>query len=380
MKKIFFLSLCLISSSSFSAETIQDKFIILQDAILHRDQIIKTLIKRVDLLEGEVETIKNKEKIISIVEDSLQNQSENKPNQTLNDTDTQKLTLAEKAFERQLLDRGGLVLPVYASVINFGLTTINSSSDNIVIDGFSIFPVLVVGDIISERVRRDSTQLSLGWRMGLPYDLQLETNIAWNYLRISRIKAESEEENFYDTGAGDLELGLSYQLTNDHEWLPDSLVAARWKTTSGIDPYKYTDPENKSTGSGFNALNIYYTAVTVDDPLAYYGSISYTFNFDDQKAIGRIKPGDTIGFSLGTSIAINFKSSWSFGFSQSWTRETKLNSQKLTGTNLTSATFNLGFNYTINNQSSLNTTLGIGLTEDSPDFNFGINVPVRFGF
>jgi len=387
-KLTVFISIIVInifSTNAFSLNAIEQQFQVFQDAILHRDGIIKTLIKRIELLEGEVETIKNQDKIKQIVEQSLQNQPPDKTPEaaTKNIEDNiskTEHTLAEKAFERQLLERGNLVLPLNTSVMDFGITTINAATDNIIIDGFAIFPVVVVGDIVSERVRRDTTQLSLGWRKGLPYDLQFETSVAWNYLNISRVKADTDEENFYDTGAGDLTLGLSYQWTNDHEWLPDSLIAARWKTTTGQDPYKYSDPENHSTGSGFNAVNIFYTAVTVDDPLAYYGGFSYTYNFDDQKSIGRIKPGNTIGFSLGTSIALNFKSSWSFGFSQSWTKKTRLNGQDLSGTNLTTATLNLGFNYALNNKLSLNTSLGIGLTEDSPDFQFGFNVPMRFGF
>jgi Putative MetA-pathway of phenol degradation len=383
------------STKSFAETTIGEQFKVFQDAILQRDEIIKTLIKRIELLEGEVKTIKNKDKIKQIVEDSLNNQpledspspteplqvpADSKPVTSNSTPDENKLSLADKAFERQLLDRGSLILPLYASVVDFGLTTINAATDNIIIDGFTIAPVLVIGDIVSERVRKDTTQLSLGWRMGLPYDLQFESSIAWKYLRASRVKADTEEESFYDTGPGDLELGISHQWTDKHDWLPDSLIAVRWKTTTGKDPYEYADPENHTTGSGFDAINLYYTATTVDDPLAFYGGFSYTHNIRDRKNVGLIKPGDTIGFSLGTSLAINLKSSWNLGFSQSWTKKTEFNQQKLSGTNLTTATFSLGFNYTIDQKFSFNTSLGIGLTEDSPDFQFGFNVPVRFGF
>lgn len=402
MNKITIISLSLLtaifSTQTLAENIIEQQFKVFQDAILQRDEIIKSLIKRLELLEGEVKTIKNKDKIKQLVEESQQYEKQQQdikqavtPQKTKEQTerpitdskvsiDENIQSLADQAFERQLLDRGGLVLPLYASVVDFGLTTINAATDNIIIDGFTIYPVLVVGDIVSERIRKDTTQLSLGWRIGLPFDLQFESNIALNYLRASRVKADTEEETFYDTGAGDLELGLSYQWTNNHEWLPDSLIAVRWKTTTGKDPYEYSDPENHTTGSGFDALNIYYTATTVDDPLAFYGGISYTYNTHDRKSVGDIKPGDTIGFSLGTSLAINLKSSWNLGFSQSWTRKTEFNTQELSGTNLTTATFSLGFNYALNQKTSFNTSLGIGLTEDSPDFQFGFNVPVRFGF
>ncbi|MDH5571652.1 MAG: transporter [Gammaproteobacteria bacterium] len=390
MKKIIIITISIFSvffSTGTLAETnIEQQFKVFQEAILHRDEIIKSLIKRIELLEGEVNTIKNDTKIKQIVEQSLQpTQSVKVPEKEANNSptvptpDKNDKSLADQAFERQLLDRGGLVLPLYTSVVNVGLTTINSATDNILIDGFTIFPVLVVGDIVSERIRRDTTQLSLGWRMGLPYDLQLEANIPYNYLSVSRVKADSEEESHYDSGLGDIELGLSYQLTNDHEWLPDSLLAARWKTTTGHDPYEYTDPENHSTGSGFDAISVSYTAVTVDDPLAYHGGLSYTYNISDEKNIGKIQLGDTIGFSVGTSLAINQRSSWSFGFSQSWTQKTKFNGQELSGTKLTTAMLNFGVNYIFDNELSLNTSLGIGLTEDSPDFQFGFNIPMRFG-
>jgi len=379
-------SLLFLSSNIYAQSEIEQQFELLQNAILQRDEIIKKMIKRIELLEGEVVTIKNKEKIRQIVEDSFQNETDpgvESVEETVTDkqieVDESEVTLADQVFERQLLDRGGLVLPVYASVVDVGLTMIHSSTDNIIIDGFTIDPVLVVGDIFTQRVRKNTTQLALGWRIGLPDNLQFEASVPWNYVNISRVEADSDEETFYDTGLGDIELGLSYQLFHEHEWMADSLLAVRWKTTSGDGPYEYSDPENHSTGSGFDALNMYYTAVTVDDPLAYYGSISYTYNFEDRKDIGRIKPGDTFGFTLGTSLAINFKSSWNFGYSQSWTQKTELDNQQLSGTRLITSTLNLGFNYTIDNRRSMNTTLGIGLTEDSPDFQLGINVPMRFG-
>lgn len=412
MRKVTVISLSifsvLLSPNSFAENRIEKQFKVFHDAILQRDEIIKKLIKRIDLLEGEVKTIKNKDKIKQIVDESIQSQTERQQQKEefSQQTDVTKLdensadlknttqknivpkstetkntlSLAEQAFERQLRDRGSLVLPIYASVLDFGFTNINAATDHIIIDGFTINPVLVVGDIVSERVRKDTTQLSAGWRIGLPYNLQFESSIAWSYLKASRITADTDEETFYDTGTGDLELGISYQLTNNHEWLPDSLLAARWKTTTGTDPYKFADPENHATGSGFDAINIYYTATTVDDPLAFYGGFSYTYNLNDRKEVGRIKPGDTIGFSIGTSLAINLKSSWNLGFNQSWTEKTELDKKELSGTGLTTASFSLGFNYMLSQKISINTSLGIGLTEDSPDFQFGVNVPIRFGF
>jgi len=400
MKGVLVISAALMvaafSTNVYSQNVIEKQFKIFQEAILQRDEIIRKLIKRIELLEGEVKTIKNKDKIQQIVEESLNRQLQLKQEKSIQQTskveseketkssegtlDKNKQSVADQAFERQLLDRGGLVLPLYASVVDLGFTTINSATDSIVVDGFTIFPVLVIGDIVSERVRRDVSLLSVGWRIGLPKNLQLESKLSWNYLNVSRVTAESEEESFYDTGYGDIELGLSYQWTDDHEWLPDSLVALRWKSKSGEDPYEFPDPGNHVTGSGFDALNIFYTATASDDPLAFYGGFSYTHNLQDRKSAGLIKLGDTLGFSIGTSLAINLKSSLSLGFSQSWTEKTELNKEKLSGTNLTTANLSIGFSYAISQKISLNTSLGIGLTEDSPDFQFGFNVPIRFGF
>ena len=67
----FVIFITTFSTTSFAETTIGEQFKVFQDAILQRDEIIKTLIKRIELIEGEVKTIKNKEKIKQIVKESL---------------------------------------------------------------------------------------------------------------------------------------------------------------------------------------------------------------------------------------------------------------------------------------------------------------------
>ena len=393
MRAVTTLLLVLLAAPAMGQSSVEQSLRALEEAILQRDEIIRGLINRLELLEGELETLKNSQQIQQIVSDALdQPRQEEQPLAAeaeagsgqvapLQEGDITEVSLVEQAFQRQLLDRGNLVLPVWSSVFEVGFTTVHSSTDNILIDGFTLFPVLVVGDIVSEQVRKETFQQQLSWRMGLPHNFQVEVSLPWNYLRTSRVTADNIEENFYDTGFGDLELGLTYQLTSSHEVLPDSTLSLRWKTATGEDPYRFDNPENHVSGSGFDALSFSYTALTVSDPLAYYGGLFYTHNFPDTKAdIGNIRLGNTMGYTLGASLAVNLRSSFNVGFSHAWTDKTRIDGLSVPGSELITSTFNLGLNYIFDNTWSVNTSLGIGLTADAPDFQFSFRVPIRAGF
>lgn len=382
------LLLALLPLPLLAQSTVEEDIRALENAILQRDEIIRGLINRLELLEGELETLKNSQQIQQIVTDALDQSPTEQVVETLREETAAlqerqggEISLVEEAFQRQLLDRGSLVLPAWSSVFETGLTTVHSSTDNILIDGFTIFPVLVVGDIVSEQVRKETIQQNFSWRMGLPHNFQAEVSVPWSYLSSSRVMADDVEENFYDTGFGDLELGLTYQLINNHDVLPDSTLSLRWKTTTGEDPYEFSNPENHISGSGFDALSFNYTAVTVSDPLAYYGGLFYTYNFPESKGdFGEIRLGNSAGYTVGASLAVNLRGSINVGFNQAWTSKTSIDGENIPGTELITSTFTLGLNYIVNNTYSINTALGIGLTADSPDFQFSFRVPIRAGF
>jgi len=287
--------------------------------------------------------------------------------------------LVRAAFEQTLIDRGGLLLPEWTLELEPGFSYVNSSSDNIVIDGFSIFPVLVVGDIVNERIRSDLIQGTGTARIGLPFDSQIEARLPFGYQQRRTVTAENEEEQRDRFGLGDLELALSHQLLRGRGWVPDLLASLRWKAATGKSALG-AEPSSDGLflGSGFDSFTGSLTAVRVSDPVVFFGGLSYTYNDPMSGEIGRFNSGNTFGGQAGLAIALNLDTSVSFAYDQQVTFESRLDGERLPGSSLVTGTFNVGASYTVSPNVTIDFGVGIGVTEESPDVQLSISLPLRF--
>ncbi len=286
--------------------------------------------------------------------------------------------LVRAALQRTLIDRGGLLLPRGTIEIQPSIVYLHSSAENIVIDGFTILPVLVIGDIVSERVQRNLSQLATTFRFGLPWDSQLEIRLPYSHHRTRSFSADNMEVTTSASGLGDIDFGFSRQLLRSKGLWPDLLASLRWKTTSGTSPFDI-DPETAlPTGTGYDALNLAVTAVKVVDPVVYFGSLSYSRNYSRNELIGHFDPGDTLGFSLGMAIALNLNNSLSFSYDQQSTRRSSVDGIVVPGSYLTTGVFTVGTSFAISDNLTTDLSLGLGVTADSPDVQLGVSFPIRW--
>jgi hypothetical protein len=122
----------------------------------------------------------------------------------------------------------------------------------------------------------------------------------------------------------------------------------------------------------------------------FFGGLSYASNLSATKAlfgldpvnpdtptIGRVNPGNSVGFQLGLALGLNPDASVSVGWSQRFNARTTLDGTALPGTSLTEATLRLGASYIYAASRAVDVGLGIGLTRDAPDFNFSVSFPFR---
>src|SRR5271170_240868 len=126
----------------------------LQEALRERDAIIRNLLERMNELEWRVNggyttparaderptlpATSTSRVINSVVSTS-----------TYDNTERQ----ATEALDQALIVRGGLLLPSGTLEIDNTTSYFSASSDHVTVNGFALLPVLVVGDIASERVR-----------------------------------------------------------------------------------------------------------------------------------------------------------------------------------------------------------------------------------
>jgi hypothetical protein len=344
----------------------------LQQQLGARDQVIRNLIRRIEQLEQAV-TALQPAATTPTPDAAPAPQAGEGPSAAELD-----LNRLRTAFQRTLIDRGGLVLPAGTFEVDASMSYSHSSAEALTIDGFTIFPVLIVGDVVSERIRRDTMTAAATARLGLPWDMQAELRVPYVHDESSRLSAAGEEKRLARSGLGDVELAFSRQLWSANDGGLDLLGTLRWKTSTGDDAFGLS-AEKLALGSGFNAMSASVTAVSVLDPVVFFGGLSYTRTLAEEKAGLRIAPGDAFGLQFGTALALNLDTSINFAVAQQFTRRTEVNGQELPGSYVNTGTLSIGLSRVLMSGTSFDTSLVIGLSEDSPDLQLAFSMPFRSG-
>lgn len=279
------------------------------------------------------------------------------------------------SLERSLIERNGLLLPPWAMEIEPSLTYAHASSENVSIDGVSIESTVVVGKLISDKIRRNFLVPALTFRLGLPYEFQAETKIPFRYESARTVMGDSSEHARDDFGLGDIEVALSHQFMRESERTPDILGSMRWKTDTGHSPDSL-ETDELALGTGYHTLQFMLTSVKVKEPGAFFGSLLYALNFPVSKAQGRLSPGDSWGLNLGLALALNANTSFNFLWEQKFTEQSRLNGVGLQGSSRFPGTFRVGTTYTLSPAVSLDFAVILGLTGDAPDVQAIIAIPV----
>jgi hypothetical protein len=364
----------------------------LQEALRERDAIIRNLLERVSELEwrlngGFTTPAKVEEKPVLPPVTASHAVTSVVSNSTYDSTERQ----ATEALDQALIVRGGLLLPSGTLEIDNTASYFAASSDHVTINGFALLPVLVVGDITSQRTREDYLLPSLTTRLGLPHKLQLDFTVPYGYELIRSVDANNDESSSSGFGLGDIQVGVSRQLTTEHGRLPDMLANVRFKSTTGKDSFDLTSSET-ALGTGFNGLQGNLTLAKSSDPVVFFGNISYTANLaanhtvstndpnnPGATTVGHFKPGDSVGFQLGSILALNPETSMTLGWDQRFTRATQLNGVDVPASYLVEGTLRLGTSYLYAPGKTIDLSFGVGLTPDTPNLQFSVGFPFRLG-
>ncbi|MCA9394133.1 MAG: transporter [Candidatus Omnitrophica bacterium] len=281
--------------------------------------------------------------------------------------------IRQESIERTLQSKGSILLPKGTIQIEPSFTWSHFSSNRININGFSILPVLVIGDISVQESRRDIFISSLAMKYGVLENLQAEVKVPFRGQFNRDTVSESSETTSGHSGIGDIEVGVSRQIAWANGVVPDVIAAVNFKTKTGRSPYGTTI----GLGTGHYAVRGSLVAAKSSDPAVIFGSLSYTYNFEeDVNLIGKVEPGSTIGYSLGMAIALSYQTAINFSFDHSVTEKFKTAGREVDGSFLNSANVKIGANWSINDKSSVDFSVAFGVTDDAPD----VTVDVRFPF
>jgi hypothetical protein len=362
----------------------------IQQALRERDAIIRNLLERVQELENRLN-----ENSVAASERSGAPISTPPPARSLaatvnNATYDDAERHASAALDQALLTRGGLLLPSGMLEVDDAASYFSMSSDHVTVNGFALFPVLVVGDITSERLRRDILINSVTARLGLTRHLQMDFIVPYGYVLDRTVDATNTQTTESQFGLGDIATGVSYQFATEHGSSPDLLASVHYKSNTGTNSYDLESAET-SLGTGFNGLTGTITAAKTNDPLVFFGSVDYTKNLpahhtvpisdpsdpSQTTMVGYIRPGDAFGFQLGSVLAINPETSMTVGWDQLFTRQSKLNGQALPASYLVEGSLRIGTSYMYAPGRMVDLSFGVGVTPDTPNLQFSVGFPFR---
>lgn len=354
---------------------IKQQLIQLQQTNQVYQKVIKNLITRIEKLEQSEE--------LSNTQSQPQNtttQTSPAVRETIEAQMRENTDLINSAFEQRLSKEGGMLLGYGQFTYEPGLSYTNSSYETVVVDGYTVYPVLVIGDIVSEKVKRGITTINQSLRFGLGADTQLDLVIPMGTEKEEFFREDGSNEVRKGEGLGDVSIGISYQLVKSNPDWPDTVIAFNWKTQTGDDPYQQGNTDKLAIGSGFDSYAISLTSMANTDPVVMFGGFTMNYTESDSKPVGRVQPGISYGLNLGMALALNMDTSLSFSFQFLESEKTEIDGSNINGSDVTTGTFSVGLSTGMGDSHAIDIDLGIGLTSDSPDFQLTVSFPLQFTF
>ncbi len=320
------------------------------------------------------------------------------------------------------IEKGGVLLRPGNIQFELGFGYSHSRSTRLILTGFSVLPLIILGTLESEKVTTDSFSPSLSVRYGVIKDLQFDFQIPASYqfqrvVRLSNERVALTEDTAKELGLGDISAGLTYQLFYEHGLLPDLSVGLRARFPTGRSQFDIFEDISKQgafgsvedfvqrlnseglpIGSGFWALTGSISAVKAFDPVVLFGTIGYQYSFPRDVTLiaitgvpseggvllhpeavsTRVNPGGTLNLSLGFAISLTREVSTSFSFSEGITFSTKQAGTKIADSYLNVGQFNVGISLALSRRVSVNFSGSIGVTPDAPNLGLTLSVPVAF--
>lgn len=298
----------------------------------------------------------------------------------------------EAIFARQ-----GVLTPKGTLVFEPSFQYSYSSSNRVVLSGFTIIPAITIGIIDVRSVNRNTYIPALTLRYGLTNRLELQAYVPYVYRDDSSVQtaqnvpnATQQVFNSRGNNLGDVQFGLRYQFNMPTGSGPIFIGGLLAKTTTGKDPFHVStdslgNEEELPTGTGFWGIQPSLSVIFPTDPVVFFGSVNYLYNFQSDQPINGIKtdvePGGTFGFNFGIGFSLNEKTSFSVGYEQYLVMPTKIHNSSVviapTATQTTTlGSLVFGTSYRLSNRININFSLEAGITQDAPDIQLTLRVPI----
>lgn len=292
----------------------------------------------------------------------------------------------------------GVLTPRGRLVLDPSIEYTNTSTNRLVFRGIELIPGIQIGAIEASDADRDTIIATVAGRYGLTNRLEIEGRVPL-LVRKDRIQVVQQREeqitreiDLEETGVGDAELSLRYQLNRPKPQSPIWVAGLRIKSDTGSSPFEVPFDEfgvatGLATGSGFWGVQPSLSFLLPSDPVVIYGGAGYLWNIDrdidrlvGDTFVGNVNPGDAVNASVGFGFALNPRFSFSLGYRHNYifSTRTELGDTLQESDDVQVGSFNFGMSYRLSERQSLNLGFQLGATEDAPDVSIVARIPVRF--
>jgi hypothetical protein len=306
----------------------------------------------------------------------------------------------------------GVLLKQGSMEIEPSVTYSHYANNLIAIDGFSILPVLIIGEIESLRIERDIEQPALTWRYGILNNLQADVTPSYRFETdryVQQIQSQPRTSTIIDDdGIADTQFGLSDQVLFEHGSVPDLILSARVTAPTGKSQFDFGSTNNIPTelamGAGVWSVRGGVTAIKSLDPAVLILSAGYTHNLgrdftvhqsassntvDNSGVTNTVnytfpvrttyELGDSIDYTIAIAMALNPVLAINLQIQEQITEDTYLaHIGKVQGSYMNQAYLRFGFGWALTHNSILNFSAAAGLTPDSPGLTVTLSMPIRF--
>jgi len=281
------------------------------------------------------------------------------------------------------------------------------------LSGFYALDAIFLGTLSLDQLKGSTFTHDLTLRYGLIESLSADIQLPWvarsnRYLSGGAGNDPSKiiESGLSSVGAGDMSVGLSWQMGREVRGTADVVGSFRIKLPTGEHPFgianqQIPEPDGKlstlkiptrlPTGSGLGAVTAGLSVLKTFDPVVLYSNIGLTVSvprhFDDISAgsgqPGSVRLGNTLSLGGGMVLALNDTTAFSVGVSLSASKPTltRIDGRSwsvVPGSAGNAALLSLGITQSLGPSLSMVTSLGIGLTSDAPNYTLSMRFPYRF--
>lgn len=256
---------------------------------------------------------------------------------------------------------------------------VETTGTQLSVDGFSLLPVFVAGNIESQDIVRTGHRLDVSIGRSLTSDSQLIMNIP--YRRESEELTNDEGQTTTQTrksnhGLGDISLTYASQIFKNNHQLPSILGIVTWKTPTGKDAYE--SDNTLGLGTGFHSIRTGIRATKQDDPAFLFANMGYTWNIKDKKKnIGTINSGNIYDLSFGTAYSLTDSLNMNVALEQTWTMKTTINDKDVVNSDRHTAALSIGGILKLSPKKPISVRAKIGLNEATPGFQLQLAMPLK---